>query len=114
MKVTIDNIDSITYIYDYRPLAQTKQLLIALLDDIQNLNQLLIDKGESYRQVYIDYENTHTEYSPERTDPCPDHYGFFTLRFEKNPYDTIGDVMSIVELDDVICALINFTEFKLS
>jgi len=111
MKVTVDNIANIEYISDYN-LEYGKMILEALLDDIKELNDLLIDKGESYRQIYIDYINEHTEYSPERVDPCPDYYGMFTLRFEKNHYETIGDLMTLNELDGVICALVNFTEFK--
>jgi len=113
MKVTVDNIANIEYISDYN-LEYGKMILEALLDDIKELNDLLIDKGESYRQIYIDYINEHTEYSPERVDPCPDYYGMFTLRFEKNPYEIIGDVMLLDELDNAICMLINFMEFKLS
>ena len=113
MKVTVDNIANIERISGY-DLENGKMILKALLDDIKELNDLLIDKGESYRQIYIDYINEHTEYSPERVDPCPDYYGMFTLRFEKNPYEIIGDVMLLDELDNAICMLINFMEFKLS
>lgn len=113
MKVTVDNIVNIERINGY-DLENGKMILKALLDDIKELNDLLIDKGESYRQIYIDYINEHTEYSPERVDPCPDYYGMFTLRFEKNPYETIGDIMLLDELDNAICILINFMEFKLS
>ena len=114
MKVTVDNIKDIDYIYNYCNIETDRKLLKSLLDDIKELNQLLVDKNESYRQVYIDYENSHTEYSPERTDSCPDYYGLFTLRFVKNPYETIGEPMTLNELDSAICLLINFTEFKLS
>ena len=114
MKVTVDNIKDIDYIYNYCNIETDRKLLKSLLDDIKELNQLLVDNNESYRQVYIDYENSHTEYSPERTDPCPDYYGLFTLRFIKNPCETIGEPMTLKELDSAICLLINFTEFKLS
>ena len=33
-------------------------------------------------------------------------------RFEKNHYEIVGDYMTIEELDSIMCALINFTEFK--
>ena len=113
MKVTVDNIANIERISGY-DLENGKMILKALLDDIKELNDLLIDKGESYRQIYIDYINEHTEYSPERVDPCPDYYGMFALRFERNPYETIGDIMLLDEVDNAICILINFMEFKLS
>lgn len=123
MKVTIDNIKEVKYIEGYNKdygvdaLYNTidgQNLLKSLLIDLDELNDLLKDKGESYRQIYINYEDKHTEYSPERVDPCPDYYGMFTLRFEKNPYETVGDIMTLNELDSAICILINFTEFKLS
>ena len=83
-------------------------------ENIEELNQLLEDKDEAYRKLYIDYQDYHNEYSPERTDPCPDYYGLFSLRFEKNPYETVGDMMTLEELDTILCALVNFMEFKLS
>jgi len=113
MKVTVDNIKNIEYI-DGFALDYGQKLLKSLLTDLGELNYLLIDKGESYRQVYINYEDKHTEYSPEQVDPCPDYYGMFTLRFEKNPYETVGDIMTLDELDNALCILINFVEFKLS
>lgn len=120
MKVTFDNIKDIKYIEGYNKdygvdanytTVDGQKLLKSLLNDLYELNNLLIDKDESYREIYINYEDKHTEYSPERTDPCPDYYGMFTLRFVKNPYETIGDVMSLDELDNALCILINFTEF---
>ena len=105
MKLTINN---------YKEYVQNKDcaLFEALLIDLEELNQLLEDKNEDYRKLYIDFENEHTQYSPERVDPCPDFYGLFYLRFEKNPYEIVGDYMTIEELDSIMCALINFTEFK--
>lgn len=105
MKVTIDNFKGIIPVKD-QPLCE------ALLIDLMELNQLLEDKDEAYRKLYIDYEVNHTEYSAERVDPCPDYYGMFSLRFEKDSYETVGDYMTIVELDNIMCALINFVEFK--
>ena len=105
MKLTINN---------YKEYVQNKDwtLFEALLIDLGELNQLVEDKNEDYRKLYIDFENEHTQYSPERVDPCPDFYGLFSLRFEKNPYEIVGDYMTIEELDSIMCALINFTEFK--
>ena len=107
MKITIDNFKDIIPDKD-QPLCE------GLLIDLAELNQLLDDHDETYRQLYIDYNTEHTEYSPERVDPCTDYYGMFTLRFEKNPYETVGDYMTINELDNALFILINFTEFKLS
>ena len=114
MKVTNENIDSIKYIHDYYNVENGKQVLKSLLIDLMELNQLLEDKDESYKKLYIDYIDEHTDWEPERTDPCPDYYGFFRLRFEKDHYETIGSEMNLNELDYVLCALINFVEFKLS
>jgi hypothetical protein len=114
MKLTLDNIDCITYIYGLYDLDTGKKLLKSLIIDVDDFNKLLIDKNESYRQIYIDYEDNHTDYSCERTDPCIDYYGMFSLRFNMNPYETIGDIMTLEELDTVLNVLINFAEFKLS
>jgi hypothetical protein len=113
MKVTKDNIKDIKYIYKYEHINIAHDLLEALLVDVDELNHLLIEKNESFRQIYIDYIDTHTEYSPEWTDPCPDYYGMFTLRFIKDPSEIIGEEMTLDDLNSSLCLLINFTEFKL-
>ena len=91
-----------------------QELFRALLIDLTIINRLLVDQGDSYRQLYFDVETNHTPYSPERTDPCPDYYGMYTIRFERNPYETVGDYMTINELDNAIFILSNFIESKLS
>ena len=111
MKVTLNNINDIKYIYDYHNQEIGKNILRSLMIDLKELNEMLIDKNQPNKQIYIDYENKHTEYSPERTDPCPDYYGMFSLRFEKNQYEKIGDMMTLNELDNAICLLSNFIEF---
>ena len=114
MKVTVNNVDDIKFIYDFknRSLQESKNLLTSLLIDVAGMNALLDNDNKSNKQIFIDYENKHTEYSPERTDPCPDYYGTFTLRFENKPYETVGGVMDLNELDTVLCALIDFIEFR--
>lgn len=107
MKITIDNYKKIIPKKD-------QSLMYGLLLDLEELNQELEDLQEPYRKLYIDYITEHTGYSPERTDPCPDYYGMYTLRFEKNQYEKIGTEMTIDELDSALCILINFVEFKLS
>ena len=113
MKVTKENIKSIKYIEGYHDISIVHNILESLLIDIAELNQVLEDRHKSYRKIYIDYEDKHTEYSPERTDPCPDYYGMFTLRFENDPYTSIGDVMTLDELDNTILILYTFIEFKI-
>ena len=82
-----------------------QRLLAALLNDVEEIN------NNSTKSLYIDWQDYHNEYSPERTDPCPDYYGLFTLRFEKNPYETVGDEMTIHEIENALFVLINFEEF---
>ena len=114
MEVTIDNVDDIKFIYSFknRSLAESKNLLTSLLIDVKGINALLDNDNKSDKQIFIDYENKHTEYSPERIDPCPDYYGTFTLRFENYPSEKIGPNMDLDDLDTMICGLYNFVEFQ--
>ena len=86
-------------------------LVVSLLNDLAEINHNLPLHSPNLELEWID---THTEYSPERTDPCPDYYGMYKLVFEKNPYENVGTEMTIEELDSALCILINFVEFKLS
>ena len=112
MKVTQENIKNIKYVYNWNSSDGAQNYLKSLLIDLLELNNELDNKGESHKKLYIDYEDKHTEYSPERTDPCPDYYGLFTLRFENKPYETVGGILDLNELDTVLCALVNFIEFR--
>jgi hypothetical protein len=107
MKITIDN---------YKKLIpeENQSLMFGLLIDLEELNTELENIQEPYRKLYIDYITEHTEYSPERTEPLVDYYGMYRLIFEKNPYESVGTEMTIDELDNALCVLINFIEFKLS
>ena len=98
MKITIDNIENL----DIKQ--REKNLLKALLKDLENLNQ------KSRESLYIDIQDYHNEYSPERVDPCPDYYGYYTIRTEKDSFETIGVEMTIDDLDIVMCALCNYIE----
>ena len=107
MKVTKENIANIRYYAGTkRPTESCTILLKGLLDDLESFNTLSPKNGG----LYISYEDMHTEYSPERTDPCPDYYGYFTLRWEDDPSETVGDYMTLEELDGVLCALCDFAE----
>lgn len=113
MKVTKENINSIQYIPGCKTsndLHEAKNILESLLIDIEGINQILEDTGLQHKQIYINYIDEHSEYSPERTDPCPDYYGWFLLVFKNNKYETAGCEMTLDELDTVICALYNFIE----
>lgn len=102
MKLTYENYEQ------YVP-KKDCSLMLALLIDLEELNSEL----ESYRKLYIDIQDYHDEYSPERTDPCPDYYGMYRLYPEKDPYNAIGTEMTIDDLDNALCLLINFMEIKL-
>lgn len=107
MRVNKENIETIEYYAGNGVVAMYgAKLLSALLNDLDELNSGF----EDYMKMYIDYEDSHTVYSSERVDPCPDWYGFFTLRFENTPSYKIGDYMTLHELDLVLCAIYDFAE----
>lgn len=81
---------------------EEQSLIYALLDDIEDVNKYTEDN------LYIDWQDYHNEYSPERTDPCPDYYGYYTLRFEQQPYEIVGEQMTINDLDTALCILFSY------
>lgn len=99
MKVTREN---------YRQIVpkEEQNLLSVLFDDLDEINQYTEDI------LYIDWQDYHDEYSPERTDPCPDYYGYYTLRFERVLYETVGSQMTIDELDNALCMLYCYNHFQ--
>lgn len=100
MKVTPNNIKDITL------KERERNLLASLLIDVDEINSLTGDK------LYIDWQDFHNEYSPERTDPCPDYYGYYTIRDESDPYEIIGLEATIDQLDEYLCVLSNYVDFK--
>lgn len=82
-------------------------ILQSLLIDVNSLNNILINLGLESNTFHIEYEDQHTEYSPERTDPCPDFFGCFFLVFDKTN-ETIGEEMFLNELDNTIMILSDF------
>lgn len=81
---------------------QEQNLLEALLIDLEEFNKI------APKKLFIDWQDYHNEYSPERTDPCPDYYGCYTLRDINNPYEIIGVEMTINDLDNALCLLCNY------
>ncbi len=79
MKLTKDNIAKIN-VSD-----EVKKSLILDLTDIDEINTI------SGKDFYINWQDYHDEYSPERTDPCPDYYGYFSIRELGSPFDNIGE-----------------------
>lgn len=78
MIVTSDNIK------DLNVSENEKKLLHTDLIDIEEINSI------TGKEFFIHYQDWHDEYSPERTDPCPDYYGCFSVREKDNPYEDIG------------------------
>ena len=80
-------------------------LMKALLDDAEMYNH----NGVLPHNIEIWVEDNHTDYSPERTDPCPDDYGTFSL-FWEGFNDSINNRMTLHELDWNMCTLLNCIE----
>jgi len=96
MRITESNIKDIP-ISDYE-----KGLLSALLQDLEEINHNLSLHSPNLELEWID---THTEYSPERVDPCPDYYGMYRVW---RGDDYIGAEMDLDTLDSALCLLYNF------
>lgn len=82
---------------------EEQKLVNSLLKDLDDIN-----KYHKEDKLYIDWQDYHDEYSCERTDPCPDFYGYYRIKFESQPYDSVGDVMTIKELDSALCILFSY------
>lgn len=104
MKLTFEN---------FRKYVPTEDctLFQSLLVDLIDINQRLKENGMS--EIFIDFQEYHDEYSPERTDPCPDYYGYYRIYPQIDPYNHIGLEMDIHQLDDSLCLLYNFIEMVL-
>lgn len=108
MKITKDNLEEVKKINNKIHIGYLESLYI----DLMELNNELENQNLNHKKLYIDIQDYHDKYSPERTDPCPDYYGYFTLRFENNPSEYIGDYIErLDELDSILFALIEFMEF---
>lgn len=100
MKLTKENIETL-------PVSdKEKRYLLGDLEDIREINEIC--KEELF---YLYWENQHTEYSAERTDPCPDYYGTYSVRtIEDN--ELIGlECWSEEELQDRICDIYDTCEY---
>lgn len=82
---------------------EDRKLLISLCDDIEEINRI------SGLELYIDWQDFHDEYSVERTDPCPDYYGYYSIRTENG--NIIGsDPCNIQDLDETCCSIYSVIE----
>ena len=94
MRVTKNNIDKLP--------KEERALVKSLLDDLEEINHNLPLFTSDLELEWID---THTEYSPERTDPCPDFYGMYRV---KQGTETLGVEMTLDDLDMALCLLYNY------
>ncbi|MCH5167947.1 MAG: hypothetical protein J1F35_08725 [Erysipelotrichales bacterium] len=91
---------------DEHYIGEDRDRLLCLLRDLSDINKNLNNK------IYIDKQYHHDVYSCERTDPCPDYYGLYSLKIENNPRESLEfEPMTIDELDGAICLLYGFCEF---
>ena len=79
-----------------------QDLVRALLSDINEINNAQLKPP-----IYLDWCDEHTQWPCERTDPCPDYYGTYSIRRDNV---TVGMEMDLETLDYVLCALINYIE----
>lgn len=99
-KETISNIDRDYY--------KSVTYLKALLEVISDINDKLHDLGLDYMQIRLEWEDQHSEYSPERVDPCPDYYGTYCLRRMNGHNDRIGENCSLEDIDEILLVLYDF------
>ena len=79
-----------------------QNLIVALLSDLEEINHNLSLRSPN---IQLDWIDKHTEYPPERTDPCPDYYGMYRV-IQGNK--VLGVEMDIDTLDTALCLLYNF------
>ena len=79
-------------------------LLKSLLDDLEIIN------SQHNINIELHQVDKHTEWSPERTDPCPDYYGMYYLYIPETK-ETIGDYMYIDDLNEIMYVLSEFSEY---
>jgi hypothetical protein len=84
------------------PKKEQKQLR-RLLEDLNDVNLY-----HNTNKLYIDWQDWHDEYSCERTDPCPDYYGYYRLKFENISEGNVADVMTIDELENALFVLFTY------
>ena len=73
-------------------------LLRSLLDDLEIIN------SQHNTNIELHQVDKHTEWSPERTDPCPDYYGMYYL-YIPEPKETIGACMYVANLNEIMNVL---------
>lgn len=94
MKVTRETISNIP--------DNDRELIICLLNDVRDINNSIKSYSEN---IYIDWQDYHDEYSPERTDPCPDYYGMYTIMRNN---ECLSEKLTLNDLDSQLCLLYNY------
>lgn len=92
MIVTNDNINKLP--------TKEQNLIKSLLEDLKEINNV-----EGHPEIFLNWIDEHTVWSPERVDPCPDYYGLYTLIMDNK---RIGIEMDLETLDYCLCLLHNF------
>ena len=85
------------------PIKEQKRIL-ALLKDLEDINSM------SKVMLYIDLQDLHNEWSPERVDPCPDYYVCYRLKSKDG--ETFGLEMDIEDLDNCMCVLYDYLMYE--
>jgi len=93
MRVTQENIENLLIE------SIDKHILKALLEDLEEINNSLPLRTPN---IFIEWQDWHNKYSVERTEPCPDYYGYYRL-IQGGKY--LGMEMDLETLDYVLCVL---------
>ena len=112
IRLNEDNLDKVEHcVRCVVPEKQTR-FLLSLVKEASEINDMLTElPGQHMKHISIYWENEHTEYSPERTDPCPDYYGSFYIMMN-DINQVIGDAMTIEQLDEALSLLYDFVEMQ--
>ncbi len=100
MKLTLDNFESILKKYNKNVSDCEMGLMRALLTDCNEYNTSRIFPHE----VEIHIITEHTKYSPEWTEPLPDYYGTYYIKYA-DVDDYIIDGLDIDGLDNAMFVL---------
>lgn len=93
MIVTLDNLHKLP--------EKDRGIVCSLMLDVEEINM----SDSSIGHIDIEWIDTHTEYSAERVDPCPDYYGMYRI-YRDGTY--LGCEMDLDTLDSAICVLHNY------
>lgn len=87
----------------------------SLLKDLDSANNKVADA-----KLFIDWQDFHDTYSPERVDPCPDYYGCYRLMTEneklyKEKFGyvdcTLSERLPLADFESVLYAITELIDF---